>query len=71
MAEVRAQGYATSNEESEDGVSSVAVALHTRHGGVGLAITASVPQSRMADAARVDVARHVASAVEEINELLV
>jgi DNA-binding IclR family transcriptional regulator len=46
LATVRRRGYATSSEESEAGVSSVAVALHTPNG-PRLAINVAVPTSRM------------------------
>ena len=46
LATVRRRGYATSSEESEAGVSSVAVALHTPNG-PRLALNVAVPSSRM------------------------
>jgi DNA-binding IclR family transcriptional regulator len=46
LAIVRKRGYAASSEESEAGVSSVAVALRTPHG-PRLAINVAVPASRM------------------------
>ena len=46
LATVRKRGYATSSEESETGVSSVAVALTTSTG-PRLAINVAVPSSRM------------------------
>lgn len=44
---VRRRGYATSSEESEEAVSSVAVALPTDGSPVGLAFNVAVPISRM------------------------
>jgi DNA-binding IclR family transcriptional regulator len=46
LAIVRKRGYATSSEESEAGVSSVAAALRTPHG-PRLAVNVAVPTSRM------------------------
>jgi DNA-binding IclR family transcriptional regulator len=46
LAAVRKRGYATSSEESEAGVSSVAVALRTENG-PRLALNVAVPTSRM------------------------
>lgn len=70
LARVRAQGYASSQEESEEGVSSVSVALPARHS-PRLAVTASAPVSRMSQATRRTVLTHVFAAVEEIDQLLV
>ncbi|WP_433409716.1 IclR family transcriptional regulator [Saccharomonospora azurea] len=44
---VRRRGYATSNEESEEGVSSVSVAFPAGQSPVSLAMNVSVPVSRM------------------------
>ena len=46
LATVRRRGYATSSEESEAGVSSVAIPLHTANG-PRLALNVAVPTSRM------------------------
>jgi DNA-binding IclR family transcriptional regulator len=51
---VRRRGYATSNEESEEGVSSVSVAFPAGRAPVGLAINVAVPVTRMS---RKDVRR--------------
>jgi DNA-binding IclR family transcriptional regulator len=51
---VRRRGYATSNEESEESVSSVAVAFPAGRSPVGLAINVSAPVSRMS---RTDIRR--------------
>lgn len=69
LAMVRAQGYATSEEESEEGVSSLAVALPARHA-PRLAVTASAPVTRMSEATRHDVLSHIFAAVEEIDQRL-
>ncbi|KRE40801.1 IclR family transcriptional regulator [Knoellia sp. Soil729] len=66
---VRAQGFASSEEESEEGVSSVAVALPARRT-TRLAVTASAPQSRLSESARKDILGHLFAAVEEIDRLL-
>lgn len=65
---VRKRGYAVSNEESEDGVCSVAVAV------VGaptpVAVNISVPVSRMNARRRKELAAMAAGAVQEIQEVL-
>ncbi|KQS60710.1 IclR family transcriptional regulator [Geodermatophilus sp. Leaf369] len=69
LAQVRAQGFATSDEESEEGVCSLAVALPARHA-PRLAVNASVPLSRLTPEVRQDVLTHLFAAVEEIDRLL-
>ncbi|MCO7218637.1 IclR family transcriptional regulator [Klenkia sp. PcliD-1-E] len=69
LHQVRAQGFATSDEESEEGVSSLAVALPARHS-PRLAINASAPLSRLTPDVRQDVLDHLFAAVEEIDRLL-
>lgn len=69
LALVRAQGFATSQEESEEGVSSLAVALPDRHS-PRLAVNASAPVSRMDEATRQHVLTRVSAAAEEIDQLL-
>jgi DNA-binding IclR family transcriptional regulator len=69
MASIRAQGYATSQEESEEGVSSVAVALPARHA-PRLSVAASAPLTRMTEVARHNLLTHIFAAVEEIDQLL-
>lgn len=67
---VRKRGYATSSEESEEGVSSVAVAFPSDRAPVGLAMNVAVPVSRMT---RTDVRRigeTLRNTVEEAAELL-
>ncbi|WP_217631156.1 IclR family transcriptional regulator [Modestobacter sp. DSM 44400] len=69
LASIRAQGYATSHEESEEGVSSLAVAVPARHA-PRLAVSASAPVSRMSEATSHMVLTRVFAAVEEIDQLL-
>ena len=69
LAEVRARGYARSQEESEEGVSSLAVALHSTRV-PRLAINASVPVSRMSDDTRKTILAHLTAAAEELDHLL-
>jgi DNA-binding IclR family transcriptional regulator len=47
LREVRRRGYATSDEEGEDGVCSVAVAYPPRQSPVRLALNVTVPVYRM------------------------
>lgn len=70
LDEVRARGFAASQEESEEGVSSVAVALAAGQS-PPLAVTASAPRSRMIPAIRQDVVARVCAAAKEIEQLLV
>lgn len=69
LARVREQGYATSFEESEEGVSSVGVALQTPRS-PRLAITVSAPVSRMPDDTRAVVLDRLRAAAEELDHLL-
>jgi DNA-binding IclR family transcriptional regulator len=69
LARVREQGYATSHEESEEGVSSVGVALQTPRS-PRLAITVSAPVSRMTDETRAVVRERLLTAAEELDHLL-
>lgn len=69
LEEVRARGYATSEEESEEGVSSFAVPLPSRHT-PRLAVTVSAPVSRVNKATSKNVLAHLFVAVEEIDQLL-
>lgn len=67
---VRRRGYATSNEESEEGVSSVSVAIPAGRSPFSLAINVAVPDSRMT---RSDVRRIgdlLVSTTNEMAELL-
>lgn len=69
LAEVREQGFAASQEESEEGVSSLAVALASTRS-PRLAINASLPVSRMSHATRAHVVVRLVAAAEEIDHLL-
>jgi DNA-binding IclR family transcriptional regulator len=69
LAEVRAQGYARSQEESEEGVSSIAVALHSTRS-PRLAINAAVPSSRMTEEVRTAILERLTAAAEELDHLL-
>ena len=69
LAEVRDRGYARSHEEAEEGVTSVAVALHSTRS-PRLAINASAPVSRMSDSLVEAVLGHLSEAAEELDHLL-
>jgi DNA-binding IclR family transcriptional regulator len=69
LAQVRAHGYARSEEEAEEGVTSVAVALHSTRS-PRLAVNASVPVSRMSGELLESVLRHLTEAAEELDHLL-
>ncbi|MQA94379.1 MAG: helix-turn-helix domain-containing protein [Streptosporangiales bacterium] len=69
LAEVRRRGHATSDEESEEGVASISVALQPGRS-TPLAITASAPVSRMSAATRRHILTELEKAAEEINPLL-
>ena len=56
LAEARSSGYATNYEESEEGVGSVAIALHDA-GGIALAaIAVAVPTTRLSGERRREIA---------------
>jgi DNA-binding IclR family transcriptional regulator len=67
---VRERGYATSNEESEAGVSSVAVALPFWRGSARLAINAAVPVSRMSPTTERRIADLLLATATEAGPLL-
>ncbi len=69
LEQIRAQGYARSHEEAEEGVTSVAVALHSTRS-PRLAINASAPVSRMSDSLVEAVLGHLSEAAEELDHLL-
>jgi IclR family acetate operon transcriptional repressor len=69
LATTRRRGYATSNEESEEGVASVAVALNSPSG-VHYAVNASVPINRMSPAVRAAIATALQQAAEELTALV-
>ena len=68
LAEIRSRGFATSQEESEEGVSSLAVALSSTS--TPLAVTASAPVSRLSATTRKAVLAQLFAAAEEIDTLL-
>ena len=69
MRTIRSRGFATSKEESEEGVASLAVAL-TSTRSPRLAVNASLPLSRMSPATQRDVLARLTAAAEEIDHLL-
>lgn len=70
LEEVRKLGHAASAEESEEGVGSVAVALHSSRLG-RLAVNVSMPISRMTDETRGSALRALITAADELDLLLV
>lgn len=64
LDEVRAQGYATNSEESEDGVGSVAMTLVNSAGQAVAAIAVAVPVSRL----NPRVETHIVRALREVRE---
>jgi len=66
---VRKRGYATSNEESETGVCSVAVAVPVRRGPARVAVNASVPISRMSAAVERNIAKTLLAVLAEAGPL--
>ena len=69
LAEVRARGYATSQEESEEGVQSLAVALLALRS-PRLALCVSAPVSRMSAATRRTIREHLVESAHDIDQLL-
>jgi DNA-binding IclR family transcriptional regulator len=69
MADIRARGYSRSLEEAEEGVSSVAVALHSTRS-PRLAINVSVPVNRMTDVTQEAVIGRLTEAADELDHLL-
>jgi IclR family acetate operon transcriptional repressor len=67
---IRRRGFALSNQESEEGVSSIAVPVKSASG-VLYAINASLPVQRMSTASRSRIAAVLADAAEELSALLV
>jgi DNA-binding IclR family transcriptional regulator len=65
LAEVRRVGFATSNEESEDEVTSVSVSLG-EYGGARYTLNVSTPKSRMSDVTREEIAAALTQAVDEV-----
>jgi IclR family acetate operon transcriptional repressor len=67
---IRHTGYATSREESEDGVMSVAVPI-TSPSGKYYGINVSVPAHRMTEQLRAELGAMLRDAAEEIQNLLI
>lgn len=70
IAEVRVRGYATSNEESEEGVASVAAPV-LGASGQAFAINVSVPKQRMTSTLRREIADSVKATAQEFSAVLV
>ena len=70
LEKVRLDGYATSNAESEDGVTSVAVAV-SDPGGTLYAINVSVPAHRMSDQLRAELSVKLQAVAEELQDRLI
>jgi len=66
----RRRGYAASAQESEEGVTSVAVPV-AGQGGVRYAVNASVPVHRMSTSVRTTIVTALTDAAEELSQLLV
>lgn len=69
LAQINRRGFATSQEESEEGVQSLAVALRAVRS-PRLALCASVPVSRMSASARKTIREHLIESAEAIDLLL-
>lgn len=69
LSEIRRIGYATSREESEDGVTSVAVAI-TGPSGTLYGINVSVPAHRMSDKLRAELGEMLRTSAEDLQGLL-
>lgn len=69
LGEIRRRGYATSQEESEEGVQSLAVALRAARS-PRLALCASAPVSRMNATTRRAIREHLIDSAEAIDQLL-
>lgn len=69
LARIRERGYSQSMEEAEEGVSSVAVALHATQS-PRLAINVSVPVNRMNDETRATILGRLVAAGDELDHLL-
>lgn len=64
LDEVRARGYATNSEESEEGVGSVAIALLNKAGHAVAAIAVAVPVSRL----NPRIETHIVRALREVRD---
>jgi DNA-binding IclR family transcriptional regulator len=69
LAQIRRRGYAFSSEESEAGVSSVAVAFPPRGGLPHLAFSTAVPRPRMSAADKHHMAEIVMAVVDEAAQI--
>lgn len=69
LSEIRRIGYATSREESEDGVTSVAVAFAGPSGTL-YGINVSVPAHRMSDQLRAELGEMLRTSAEDLQGLL-
>ena len=69
LGDIRARGFARSREESEEGVTSVAVPLRATRS-PRLAVNVSVPVSRMTDAVEEVILGRLTAAAEELDHLL-
>lgn len=70
LLSVRERGYAVSSEESEEGVSSVAVAFPASRSPLRIAFNASVPSSRMTPTEERAIAAALRVGVDEAADLL-
>jgi IclR family acetate operon transcriptional repressor len=70
LADVREQGYATNYEESEEGVGSVAIALHDHTGRAVAAIAVAVPVSRLGPKVRTHIVRALREAQSDFRSSL-
>ena len=68
--DVREQGYATNYEESEEGVGSVAIALHDQTGRAVAAIAVAVPVSRLGPKVRTHIVRALREAQSDFRSSL-
>lgn len=67
---VRFQGYATSNEDNEDGVASIAMAIPARSSPLSLAFNVSFPVNRIADNSQERIVQELHQTVTQAEELL-
>ncbi|MES3636596.1 IclR family transcriptional regulator [Mycobacterium intracellulare] len=70
LDQIRRRGYAVSNEESEEGVASVAAAFPVAHSPTRLAINVAMPSSRLTRAQVGEIGKLLRHAVDEAAPLL-
>ena len=70
LSAIRERGYAVNQEESEEGVASVAVPIPTRAPGLRLALNAAAPCTRLNDSGYPAVAAALIKAAKEIGDQL-